>query len=823
MLEMLECRPVILSTYGFKVTNRMYYVKQFLVAIFMSLVLVSAGSAQDCVLPKFDHTNVPSAGEELRKLKIGMAKYILCVEALPVDSLNFPGEKALAASYIARLKAELKLLENRLSVPSAKQFGAANPVPEGWNNWGDYAIFRNLSSALSHEFTGDKDANEYLSFLRENGSSKGLDARTEAARLAKELRFPLPRPWFSIGNLTITRGSSDATGLRLRMALDTAADAYGASLADLSMAREQLSLALKARSAALDPLQAEQQIRQRDLSALLRAHAEDPKSVRAGKAYQDLTAIVERSEKRILELNRATTHLFRERGDSSIGETRIRALQDEREAEELKAELARQDRDLLFAPNLPPGVADKVKVLNREIATARQNIDRRGRIFSTRIEDAQDRIERQSTLLAKAAQARQSARDALAQWMDNLRLLRVTGITTEHATFIEADADEQEKFQAHLDALRREIRARKADLHDLNVKRGEARVAMLQAGDAANAANIKLSNTGFASYMAQATIEIGFAAKDLAKAAEAGPAVFFAEATRQIVLNTAFPPSYYDAASHTLSEYALNQPAPRAAELVDIHEHVTVHPAAKNVGKRFAAMPFNVVLKELEEAALKTRVDAARGSYMWAAVDAAPAKQANLLKYVWAQEGKLAEVTQELAEMTGRAGKKAFAAHAAVKFGSDLAKGIAKEAVKKGLAELIEGGALEDYMLAQLELAQAVARFKHAGNLYWANHDALVILEAMLDGLERRQAKIGSLVDTRNDSFYVEEGYRIQVDIAGGSQADVSGLKGTLTLGGVPLERDELTTALVWTIPKAALDLFDLDQPERLPLVLTVE
>jgi hypothetical protein len=798
-------------------------VRQIPVAIFILLILATSGSAQDCVLPKSDPANLPTAGEEFRRHMTGLTKYILCVEALPVDSLNLPGEKALAASQITRLNAQLKLFENRLSVPDAKQYRAANPSPEGWHEWGDYAVFRSLSSLLLIEFTGDKDANEYLSRLRENGLSEGLDARTEAARLARELRFPLPQPWFSIGNLTITRASSDLTGLNLRNALDTAADAYGAKLADLSMAREQLSLALKARSAALDPLQAEQQIRQRDLNALLRAHTEDSQAVRAGKTFQDLTAIIDRSERRIADLNRATTHLFRERGDTKIGETRIRALQDEREAEELKVELARQDRDLLFAPNLPPGVAEKVKVLKREIATARENINRRGRIFSTRIEDAQDRIESTSTHLATAAQARQSARDALAKWMDNLRLLRVTGITTEHAKFIEADAEEQAKFQTHLDALRREIRARKAEVHDMNVRRGEARVAMLQAGDAANAANIKLSDTGFVSYMAQATIEVGFAAKDLAKAAEAGPATFFAEATRQIVLNTAFPPSYYDATSHTLSEYALGQPAPRAAELVDLHEHVTLHPAAKNVGKRFAAMPFNVVLKELEEAALKTRVDAARGSYMWAAVDAAPAKQANLLKYVWDQEDKLAKVTKELADMTGRAGKKAFAAHAALKFGSDLAKGIAKEAVKKGLAELIEGGALEDYMLAQLDLAQTVARFKHAGNLYWANQGSLVILEAMLDGLERRQIEIGLLVDTRNDSFYVEKEYRIQLDIAGDNQADLSRLKGTLTLGGVPLKRDELTTALVWTIPKSALDRFDLNQPERLPLVLTVE
>lgn len=271
-----------------------------------------------------------------------------------------------------------------------------------------------------------------------------------------------------------------------------------------------------------------------------------------------------------------------------------------------------------------------------------------------------------------------------------------------------------------------------------------------------------------------------------------------------------------------MSEYGLGRAPPRSTEILDVYEHLSLRPAAETLSKQFYSMPFKRVLTSLEASAAKVGAESGRATFMDAAASLSSAETSRMVEAVWKYEENLATATKELAEMTGKAGKAAFVKSAAVSFGKDILKGIGKEVAKKGMAEIIEGGFLEDYMLAQMDLAQAVAKMRHAGSLYWANHDAVTVLEAMLDGLERRQAEITNLVDERNEPFYVDGGYRIELQIADEEQVDVSRLGAELSLGGVPLKRVVGTGTLIWSVPPRAEDRFGHDQPERLPLILTL-
>lgn len=795
--------------------------KKYIVAALFFVALTGPAGATDCVPPTFTHAILPTEGEEFRQVFIGMTEYTLCIHQKDVNAdfrVKFPGYTEMNTSYVNRLKAELKFWKGRKSVPNAEQYREAYKENKVGNIVTAFGLSLNIGDALYSE-KSRRIPDPYLEAMR----AEGKNPEADAARISMNTRFPLPTPWFLIGNLTIKRGTTDLTGLNLKLALEVTIERYGTLLTELSQARDVLNESIRQRNGKMKPLETEQRKRQNARSSILAEHQINPTLVRTSSAHKNLTSQFLKAENRMLQLDQAITHLLAERADSVAGLQRIQSLQDEREAEDSKAQGARREREMLFSPDLPKNAAEKVKGISRKVDAAQQDMDRRNSSYGARIDEAEAKVHRAIQALDKAAAERGVAREALGKYLDNLRLMQVTGVKTKHATFVEATEDELKRFQKHLDAMRLELRKRQAEVRDLNVKRGDARVKMLLAGDNAHDANIALKNLGFVSILAQASLELAFAGYDLAESIKLGPWGVFVEGTKQMVMGSAFPPSYYDATSHTLSEYALRDSAPRAAEVVDLDERTSLAQVAKSLQKRVSTTPFKVILKSLDESAGKAAVEAARDSYMWTAIGTSKETQAELLKAAWNHESRLAEVTEEIATMTGKSGKKAFALHNAKKISSDLVKSIAKEAVKKGIAEVVEGGALEDYMLAQLELAQAVARFKHAGNLYWANQDALLILGGMLDGLELRRAEISLLVDEKNEAFYVETDYRVELDIVGQEDTEVAKLRGTLTLGGVLLERDNRGTTLAWKVPWNAVEKFDHSQPESLPLVLTIE
>ena len=684
------------------------------------VVMSGAAGAQGCELPDVSAYWQPGTPDrEQRELAVQLQDYQLCqLEAFAKNPKRrkFPGDEAMIASFRKSIQQNRDLFAKRSSFPGAavileraladKKMQAAA---------GGFATYQDLSRDIYLAETCD--VNECLGeVLLDEYRSQGKDPYADAARFAREARGASLEPWFLLGNLTIKRETNDLTGLRLRQAFDEAIERHNTLLAELSNVRAALNEVIKTRNGIMQPLEADQRVRTNALNGILAQYQIDPAQVRASDAHKGFTARIAKADRRMLQLDKAITHLFATRGDTQEGQDLIRGLQDEREAVEVKAETARQDREMLFSPDLPLDVAAKVKVMRREVDDGQADINRRKRIYSARTDRAEAKVYSVIAALDKAAEQRNAARKAYGNYTDNLRLMRVIRVTTDHATLVEATEEEIERFRKHLDGVRREVRARRAALPELDVRRDETRKAMLEAGDRANEANIALRNSGFVSYIAQASIEVAFAAYDLAQAYKVGPAGFFTEATKQIVMGVAYPPSYYDAGSYTLSEYALGQSAPRSSELVDIDKNLSGAPAAKTLEKNFRSMPFKVILKALEESAAKSSVGAARDSYISAVLSATTSEtiQREFLEEAWKQEARLGEISKELAKMTGAAGKGKFAAQASLKIGKDLLKGVAKEAAKKGIAEVIEGGYLEDYMLAQLELAQAVVERRHA-------------------------------------------------------------------------------------------------------------
>ena len=136
-----------------------------------------------------------------------------------------------------------------------------------------------------------------------------------------------------------------------------------------------------------------------------------------------------------------------------------------------------------------------------------------------------------------------------------------------------------------------------------------------------------------------------------------------------------------------------------------------------------------------------------------------------------------------------------------------------KEALKKVAAELIEGGALQDYMAAQLGVHEAAAAFQSAGNLYWINEDKIAEARGTRDGLRARQVT-GDMVVEKSNAFFPVPGYRFSIVLHSDSIDDPRQFQADVELQGVKLTRDPGTTALVWIIPEGAK--FGLDLNEEL-------
>jgi hypothetical protein len=804
--------------------------KRFHALVFcVGAVIAGAAAAQECALPDVAAYGRPDTSDQQNlEIAAALAAYQLCTwDAFFKEPKRkrFPGDDAMMKSFQDAFRKNRDMFATRSSFPGVDvilQRAKMDHVMQ--KQMIDLSTYYHLSPMIYYAEncqTNDCTAKVIL----DETLAIGRDPYAEAAQIAREVRAVPAQPWFLLGDLTIKRASGDLTGQSLKAGFNDAVVAHHAQLVELARLRRALYDVLDTREEIMKPLEAGQRKLQNAISAVLAKHQADPKMVRASDAHLGLSRVIEQAERSMGRIDQAITLLVEQRPNTLAVQDRIRALQDKYEAFDARAELALQDREMLFAPDLPQYVADKVKILRRQNEDAKADLRRSNNIYGPGIERAEAKLHQAIAATEKTAKARNLARVALGKWSDNLRLQRVTGVRTKHAKLVEATEYELLRFQKHLDEVRRDVRTLRSKVHDLSDDRRAAKVVMLQAGNNANQANITLRNAGFISYIAQANLEVAFAAYDLAKSAELGPASFATEATKQFIMNAAFPPTYYDAARYALSEYSIGHDAPRSTEFVelDVQGMATLVPSADKLEKWFYGQPFKLVLKSLEESSKRVVLEAAEEKYLFAALDATPSQQANLAVFIYKQRKTLSEASKELAVMTGKAGKKAFAAHAASKFIDDLAKGIAKEVIKKGLAELIEGGQLEDYMLAQLELAQSVALFQHAGNLYWHNQDALVILEAMLDGLERRQAEIELLVDEKNAAFFITDGYRIELDISGDEDFDVSKLDGTLTLGGVVLKRNYQATTLVWQVPFGVVDQFDHDQPERLPLVLTIK
>ncbi|MEL7257984.1 MAG: hypothetical protein AAFN80_09090, partial [Pseudomonadota bacterium] len=252
--------------------------------------------------------------------------------------------------------------------------------------------------------------------------------------------------------------------------------------------------------------------------------------------------------------------------------------------------------------------------------------------------------------------------------------------------------------------------------------------------------------------------------------------------------------------------------------LVDTDSMTSRATLIKNLEKTWANLPLKSLVSTFEEKGLKRDVRVG-----WKHFKTTDVNMWQQLKRIGEKELELEKVTKELREMTGRAGALTAVKSFTLKMGEGIAKGLAKEATKKAIAEILEGSFFEDYMMSQVDLSHAVTRFQHAGGLYWSNEDLLAIARAKLSGLMLRDLGPSLLIEERNEPFYPEEDYRFRLEFARALPSDVRDATISVYVGGMKLLRDQGSTEFIWRMPEDAVKQLHRSLPETLPIEIVVQ
>jgi hypothetical protein len=185
--------------------------------------------ADDCTLPKFDPTNLPTSGEEHRALIVKLTEYKLCIaqkDDQAAARITFPGQAEMLASHIERLKSELELWRTRKTVPNLSKYREALAVEGIAETYTNFVVSLNIAGALFVE-NEMHIPSPYLAQMR----AEGKNPSQEATRMSASTRFPPPKPWFTVTSVEISRANQDIALQRATKKLDTAKKRYAESKA----------------------------------------------------------------------------------------------------------------------------------------------------------------------------------------------------------------------------------------------------------------------------------------------------------------------------------------------------------------------------------------------------------------------------------------------------------------------------------------------------------------------------------------------------------------------------------------------------------------
>lgn len=724
------------------------------------------------------------------------------------------------------LSIEIDLYKSRLSMPSTSD------IQETLQEIGRHGLSKKITDFMDATmiiYEEDKCAQNPI-FSRDRvfdcpvdlygtqiSQKYGMELRPWVEKAAVELRSePLP-PWFRLGAVSVRYEPDSLAHLRLKTALEEAGRARGDAQVELASRRQAASQAKEKRRASLDPLRTQISKALQALASMEQARRPNASAVMASQQWENFAHIARTAEKRVQELDTAIEHVFATEGDRPAGQLRLKELQSERDAQSAISEQAWADRTALIEPQYSAEETARRKVLTNAIMIDRADHDRRAKLNKGWISETVAAVQRAQANLENVDARLATAQREMQDWYANQKLLNLTRLETKHATLVPAEESEIREMQLHIKSLRAEIERRIAARSELESARRKARKTMLAAGAHADDMNLRLAAAGWGSMLAQATLEVAFVAKDLKDAAALGPQAMLVVATQNLVGNVIWPPTYYDATSQKLSNYALGHEGPDDWELIDLDPSVITEKTRAQIEKQWRQMPFKVMLQVLKEDAARAAVDNSWKRYLHTS-----AGTRGFLHTIGKQELKLAEISQEMLQMTGKAGMRAAAHHFGAKMVEGLAKSLAKEATKKAIAEFFEGHFLEDYMVSQMELGQAVTRFQHAGSLYWVNEDAITVMRAQLSGILLRNPGPTVLTPEKNAAFFPKASYRFEFTFPDATPKDLAAAEITIIYGGVELERDPGATTPVWRMPENARAVFGRDLPEDLPVEIVL-
>ncbi len=733
------------------------------------------------------------------------------------DQQNFPGQRP---SFIIRAKGSGLWGRHFATFPFSRGIQAGNVYTKG-DNGNEYLEFSVTF------WPGVKSGRHFLNI---SGQTFVVDLKITGE--------PEPEGVIIIGAISVERASTSLTYQNLKAAVRNAKDDAENADEAFEHAHQRLQAAVQDSSAILTPLYDADQAMSTKLYELQAKGRKDTETVVQLPEYAKIGEAIARHQNRLDVLKNAAKNVEATEAKTPHGKARLEELAAERETVESKITTLEKTRDALFTPERTPAELTAIQNLKSEIADTRADIERREKIYQDRIARAEGPITQLRSSRQTAYAKLDAARKKLVDWERNSGLLQITGLTTRHATYEPAEADEIETLYDLTADVYEELAKHEGVQQQLAANRDQAREQMLAAAQAAEDANNRLETYGNLSLIAQAATEAVDSFYSIAKVAELGPGAVIAEASRQMLFNTVLPPTYYDSTRMRLSDYTAHgsrlSRLKNNYQVIDTDAWAAGLPAASTVRNFWLNLPYKIVIQHLQHAKASGAMKTA--SYRMANAingrNSSPIANAGVwkryLRAVAEKDRALTNAAKELADVTGREGMRGIVRSYVKDIGFSLARGLGKEALKRAQAEFIEGGALEDYMLAQVELGRAVARVQHASDKYWVNKDSIDILRPMYEGLSQRHDAGLDLVETRNEPFNAEAGYLVELTIKGQETNDLQNMKADLYLGGQLLTRADKSGALAWRIPESAAEHFkQMAQadggPVELPVQLKVE
>ena len=295
--------------------------------------------------------------------------------------------------------------------------------------------------------------------------------------------------------------------------------------------------------------------------------------------------------------------------------------------------------------------------------------------------------------------------------------------------------------------------------------------------------------------------QVGDFAYDLYKGAKAGPHGIAAAVAKKALELTVFgPPTYYDAkfelSAYLPSSYTegakkvgkrMIKTAMGAPVKDRVQKYLLKHERKifdKMIGRLYSGTWLNKLMAEFPNIPMEQHGD-------------------NIMKILDKQGKKLVKATESFKKSISQQGKLKIGASLVKDFTKGIVKDIAKDAIKKRLADLFEGQAMQKYMLAQYKLQGSAILLLRTSNQYWMTKDAYDTMVAVRNTIIEKYDPFNHMVIEYSNTAKLKTGtetYHIALVVSYKKDSFESPRQMDVILGNVKAERDP-NGYLVFSIP----------------------